>query len=153
MIRTKSGISGKMIVEAVSKSRATVMRALAALKLSGEIVYRGSKKTGGYYLQSISEKGIIRTVEKKASDILALVCVIFGGTGLCVASNYAVHSCSIPPPHPIVATSGVKPFEPYSRADLSAACSDNNLQSNFAAFNTDCKAHSFVKREVFENAY
>lgn len=141
-----------MIVEAVSKSRATVMRALAALKLSGEIVYRGSKKTGGYYLQSISEKGIIRTVEKKASDILALVCVIFGGTGLCVASNYAVHSCSIPP-HPIVATSGVKPFEPYSRADLSAACSDNNLQSNFAAFNTDCKAHSFVKREVFENAY
>ena len=52
VIRTKSGISGKMIVEAVSKSRATVMRALAALKLSGEIVYRGSKKTGGYYANS-----------------------------------------------------------------------------------------------------
>ena len=48
-------------------------------------------------------------------------------------------------PPPIVATSGVKPLEPYSRADLSAACSDDNLQSNFAAFNTDCKAHAFVK--------
>ena len=50
VIRTKSGISGKMIVEMVSKSRATVMRVLASLKRSGEIVYRGSKKTGGYYV-------------------------------------------------------------------------------------------------------
>ena len=83
-------------------------------------------------------------MEKKASDILALMCVIFGGTGLCVASNYAVHSCPMPPPL-IVATSGVKPLEPYFRADLSTACSDNNLQSNFAAFNTVCKAHAFVK--------
>ena len=50
VIRTKSGMSGKMIVEMVSKSRATVMRVLASLKRSGEIVYHGSKKTGGYYV-------------------------------------------------------------------------------------------------------
>ena len=44
MIRTKSGILGKMIVEMVSKSCATVMRVLASLKHNGEIVYRGNKK-------------------------------------------------------------------------------------------------------------
>ena len=50
VIQNKSGISGIEIVEVVSKSRATVMRALASLKKSGEIVYCGSWKTGGYHI-------------------------------------------------------------------------------------------------------
>ena len=50
VIQDKSGISGIELVEVVSKSRATVMRALASLKKSGEIVYCGSRKTGGYHI-------------------------------------------------------------------------------------------------------
>ena len=50
VIQNKSGISGIEIVEVVSKSRATVMRALASLKKSGEVVYCGSRKTGGYHI-------------------------------------------------------------------------------------------------------
>ena len=48
-IKNVPGISLRGIVEAVGKSRATVSRVLSALKESGMVEYRGSKKTGGYY--------------------------------------------------------------------------------------------------------
>ena len=44
------GTSGKDIVAYVGKSRATVMRIVATLKRAGAIIYRGSKKTGGYFI-------------------------------------------------------------------------------------------------------
>ncbi len=50
-IKKAPGISLRGIVEAVGKSRATVSRVLSALKESGMVEYRGSKKTGGYYLK------------------------------------------------------------------------------------------------------
>ena len=42
---------GKSLVEFVGKSRATVMRFIAALKAKGHIEYRGSAKTGGRRVQ------------------------------------------------------------------------------------------------------
>ena len=50
-IKALPGISLVAIVEKTGKSRATVSRALSALKSSGIVEYRGSKKTGGYYLK------------------------------------------------------------------------------------------------------
>ena len=41
---------GKSLVEFVGKSRATVMRFIAALKAKGHIEYRGSAKIGGYFI-------------------------------------------------------------------------------------------------------
>ena len=127
VIHAKSGISGKMIVQAVSKSRATVMRALASLKQNGEVVYRGSKKTGGYYLvqalQTALGKGIIQNVKSTARNVLAFSCVVFGYIGLCAASNGVAHSCSIPPSQEI---NGVTPPE--------------------ARYNSQHNAHSAKKR-------
>lgn len=48
-IKSNPGISLVGIVEKVGKSRATVARAVAALKEAGCVEYRGSKKTGGYF--------------------------------------------------------------------------------------------------------
>ena len=53
LIELNSGVTGKRLVEFVGKSRATVMRFIAALKAKGDIEYRGSPKRGGYF---ISEK-------------------------------------------------------------------------------------------------
>ena len=50
-IKALPGISLVAIVEKTGKSRATVSRARSALKSSGIVEYRGSKKTGGYYLK------------------------------------------------------------------------------------------------------
>jgi hypothetical protein len=50
LIERYPGITGKSLVEFVGKSRATVMRFIAALKAKGHIEYRGSAKTGGYFI-------------------------------------------------------------------------------------------------------
>jgi biotin operon repressor len=51
-IRLCPGISLIELAEKVGKSRTTVARTVANLKLQGVIEYRGSKKTGGYYTVS-----------------------------------------------------------------------------------------------------
>ena len=43
------------LIKALSVSRATVERAVAALIVIGKIEHRGSKKTGGYYVVSGKE--------------------------------------------------------------------------------------------------
>ena len=50
LIVHRPGVTGKDLVTYVGKSRATVMRIVATLKKGGVIIYRGSKKTGGYYV-------------------------------------------------------------------------------------------------------
>jgi hypothetical protein len=50
LIVHRPGVTGKDLVTYVGKSRATVMRIVATLKKAGVIIYRGSKKTGGYYV-------------------------------------------------------------------------------------------------------
>jgi hypothetical protein len=50
LIIHRPGVTGKDLVTYVGKSRATVMRIVATLKKAGVIIYRGSKKTGGYYV-------------------------------------------------------------------------------------------------------
>jgi predicted HTH transcriptional regulator len=50
LIERYPGITGKSLVGFVGKSRATVMRFIAALKAKGDIEYRGSAKTGGYFI-------------------------------------------------------------------------------------------------------
>jgi predicted HTH transcriptional regulator len=50
LIELNPGITGKSLVELVGKSRATVMRFIAVLKAKGHIEYRGSAKTGGYFI-------------------------------------------------------------------------------------------------------
>lgn len=49
VIVANPGVKIMAISEKICKSRATVTRALATLKESGRIVYRGSDKTGGYF--------------------------------------------------------------------------------------------------------
>ena len=49
-IISKAGIDIAQLVAILGKSRRTVERAVAQLKKEGVIEYRGSKKTGGYYL-------------------------------------------------------------------------------------------------------
>ena len=51
MIDAAPGISKPQLVVKIGKSRATVTRALAILCKSGNVEYRGSKKTGGYYVR------------------------------------------------------------------------------------------------------
>ena len=48
-----AGISLLGLVARTKKSRATVARTIAKLRSEGKVEYRGSKKTGGYYLISL----------------------------------------------------------------------------------------------------
>ncbi len=48
-IKRRPGISLLDLTDTIGKSRASVARAVSALKQRGLIEYRGSKKTGGYY--------------------------------------------------------------------------------------------------------
>ena len=78
LIECYPGITGKSLVEFVGKSRATVMRFIAALKAKGHIEYRGSAKTGGYFIpekiaHKQSENGILSTVNKSTRNVLALM--------------------------------------------------------------------------------
>ena len=50
VIATNAGIDVAKLVALLGKSRRMVERAVANLKKLGVIEYRGSKKTGGYYL-------------------------------------------------------------------------------------------------------
>ena len=50
-IAAKPGMDVAQLVAVLGKSRRTVERAIAKLKQLGEIEYRGSKKTGGYFLK------------------------------------------------------------------------------------------------------
>ena len=45
----RPGLTAQRLIAASGKSRATVMRAIAALQREGKVEHRGSKKTGGYY--------------------------------------------------------------------------------------------------------
>lgn len=49
-IRRNPGINRVRLMDCMRLSRSTVSRSLVRLVEAGEIVYRGSKKTGGYYL-------------------------------------------------------------------------------------------------------
>ena len=51
IIANTPGISKPQLVAKIGKSRATVTRVLSLLRSMGKIEYRGSKKTGGYYLK------------------------------------------------------------------------------------------------------
>ena len=51
-IKNSPGISLLGLVARTKKSRATVARTIAKLRSEGKVEYRGSKKTGGYYLIS-----------------------------------------------------------------------------------------------------
>ena len=55
LILEKPGCRVPFLTKALSVSRATVERAVAALIIIGKIEHRGSKKTGGYYI--VSGKG------------------------------------------------------------------------------------------------
>ena len=48
-IRQKEGLKREALAESLSVSLRTVARLLADLEHDGKIIYRGSKKTGGYY--------------------------------------------------------------------------------------------------------
>ena len=50
-IKNNPGISLLELVTKTKKSRSTVARAMAKLRSEGKVEYRGSKKTGGYYLK------------------------------------------------------------------------------------------------------
>ena len=49
IVGTHPGTNLQYLTSAVTVSRATVKRAVAALVAAGKIEHRGSKKTGGYY--------------------------------------------------------------------------------------------------------
>jgi predicted transcriptional regulator len=103
LIERYPGITGKRLVEFVGKSRATVMRFIAALKAKGHIEYRGSAKTGGYFIpekvaHNQAENGILAVMTKSTRNVLALMFAIYGGTCAYAASDGAAHSCPIPPP-------------------------------------------------------
>ena len=57
LILEKPGCRVPFLTKALSVSRATVERAVAALIIIGKIEHRGSKKTGGYYAVSGKESG------------------------------------------------------------------------------------------------
>ncbi|MCH5214667.1 MAG: winged helix-turn-helix transcriptional regulator [Muribaculaceae bacterium] len=50
LLRHKAGLSGVQIAENLNLSLSTVMRAIKKLVSQTLIEYRGSKKTGGYYI-------------------------------------------------------------------------------------------------------
>lgn len=52
LILEKPGCRVPFLTKALSVSRATVERAVAALIIIGKIEHRGSKKTGGYHVES-----------------------------------------------------------------------------------------------------
>ena len=56
-IAANAGINVAQLVVILGRSRRTVERAVAKLKQQGVIEYRGSKKTGGYYLVPQKSKG------------------------------------------------------------------------------------------------
>ena len=56
LIASNPGVGGVALVKLVGKSRATVMRELAALKQQELIVYCGSKRTGGYFPTASAQK-------------------------------------------------------------------------------------------------
>ena len=49
-IKLSPGIKRAKLIRIVGKSKATVERCLSSLKEQGKIEYRGSNKTGGYYV-------------------------------------------------------------------------------------------------------
>ena len=51
VISRTPGVAGPALIAATGKGRTNVMEALAALRHSGKIEHRGSKKTGGYYIK------------------------------------------------------------------------------------------------------
>ena len=57
LILERPGCRVPFLAKALSVSRATVERAVAALIIIGKIEHRGSKKTGGYYAVSGKESG------------------------------------------------------------------------------------------------
>ena len=57
LILERPGCRVPLLAKALSVSRATVERAVAALIIIGKIEHRGSKKTGGYYAVSGKESG------------------------------------------------------------------------------------------------
>ena len=57
LILEKPGCRVPFLAKALSVSRATVERAVAALIIIGKIEHRGSKKTGGYYAVSGKKSG------------------------------------------------------------------------------------------------
>ena len=56
IINQKEGIKRDVLAVEVKKSIPTVARLLADLEKEGIIIYRGSKKTGGYYLIDINNQ-------------------------------------------------------------------------------------------------
>ena len=50
-IKSRPGVKKVELVKIIGKSKPTIERAIAQLKRDGVIEYRGSKKTGGYYVK------------------------------------------------------------------------------------------------------
>ena len=58
-IKSRPGISRSELIAMAGKSRATIARVIAALVESGKIEWRGSKKTGGYFV--MGDKKIVES--------------------------------------------------------------------------------------------
>ena len=61
IVGTHPGTNLQYLTSAVTVSRATVKRAVAALVAAGKIEHRGSKKTGGYYAKDAKSSPVFST--------------------------------------------------------------------------------------------
>ena len=50
LVKRYPGVNSRRLAELIGKSRATIMRFISELKSKGEIVFKGSAKSGGYFL-------------------------------------------------------------------------------------------------------
>ena len=69
VVGTHPGTNLQYLTSAVTVSRATVKRAVAALVAAGKIEHRGSKKTGGYYAKDAEIiPGLLASIRKATSE-------------------------------------------------------------------------------------
>lgn len=50
LVKRYPGVNSRRLAEIIGKSRATIMRFISELKNKGEIVFKGSAKSGGYFI-------------------------------------------------------------------------------------------------------
>ena len=103
IITFNPGVSGCQLATSLGVGRSTLMRILAKLKEAGRIIYRGSKKVGGYYvIENEAEKGeesstlnaqneqncgIIRGMRKSTKSAIAITLAIAGAIASPFSSN------------------------------------------------------------------
>lgn len=103
IITFSPGVSGCQLATSLGVGRSTLMRILAKLKEAGRIIYRGSKKVGGYYvIENEAEKGeenstsnaqneqncgIIRGMGKSTKSAIAITLAIAGAIVSPFSSN------------------------------------------------------------------